>query len=418
LTALAAAAPALTVVPPSPTAPFSATRGDLKFDRACRTVTVAMLASSPACGARVARGETGPTIEVVLASHQAAPTAETLRAALPLLERAIAAEGHPAALYLAGAMLTTGELLQPDFARGVPLLERAAAGGNAAAADLLAGMVLEGRGTAQDVARAIRLYEQAAAGGMEGSATRLGTLYLTNRHLPRDVGKGRRVLEAARAAGVRGADAYLLSLEAEGRSRNYQIHPSADPAKVEVRDEKLLAVSEVNPGFGFTDEFRRIHYSAYSDPALLARLEREQASLPTPYLFELARRMAAVSEEKARGYVLLAQLRLSYDVNRCVDADTAQASALWTTLIARDVQFAFRNLKPEKAAEAVRFALDREAAMPADTRPWWVCYGGLNTYPTIEEGKPVPLRLKPEAEWPALRKAAREAFSAEMATYR
>jgi hypothetical protein len=415
LAALAAAPAGPAIAPPTVTAQFSASAGNLRFDRACAAVTLQSLAANAGCAARVGRGETGPTIEVIMATYEAAPKASTVAAALPLLDRAIAAEHHPAASYLAGSLLTTGELVQPDYARGLAYLEQAVAGGNIAAADLLGLMVLEGRGTAQDVPRAIRLFEQAAAGGMEGSANRLGLLYLDGQYLPRDVARGRDILERAKAAGVRGAAENLLALDAEARSHNYQIHPSEDPAKIEIRDYKMLEIPPVPPAFGFTDDFRRLHYSAYSDAAALARLERDYPALPTPYIFELARRMAAVSPDKARGYFMVAQLRLQYDIRRCADAQAGEAGPLWSALVARELRSTFTQAGPAQIDAAVAFAFEREAAMPGDTRPWWVCYGGMASYAALAGDKPPPLSLVPQSQWPALRQAVRDELTRMLA---
>ncbi|HEY0011378.1 MAG TPA: hypothetical protein VGB79_00835 [Allosphingosinicella sp.] len=411
----AAQAPAVSPVPaiaaPDESAPFSAAAGRLIFDRNCDGLTFDTLPANTACAARVARGETGPSIKVAFTSLQASRSPATIAAAIAQLERAIAAENHPAALYAAGSLLTTGELAFPDYARGIPHLERAAAGGNAAAADLLAGFVLTGRGTPQDVPRAVALYERAAAGGMDGAATRLALLYLTDRHLPRDVPRGRRILEAAAAANVRGAAQMLLMLGSEENARNYQLHPDADPARIEVRNHPTLANPEIPPAFGFTDEFRRTFYASLSDPAILARLERDHASLPTPWLYELARRSALVSPERGLGWLMLARLRMSYDAMRCADPQAREGPAAWEMLVRPDFFSILAHATPEQMRAARTFALARDAALPAGTRPWWVCHAGMAGFAAAAEGPPA-LRLVPESEWPAIRTRLREATAA------
>ncbi|HZF95196.1 MAG TPA: hypothetical protein VEZ20_10045 [Allosphingosinicella sp.] len=397
-----AAAPAPAIAAPSESAPFSATSGRLIFDRDCDGLTFDTLPANRACAARVARGETGPSIKVAFTSLQASRSPATIAAAIAQLERAISAENHPAALYAAGSLLTTGELAFPDYARGIPLLERAAAGGNAAAADLLAGFVLDGRGVAQDVPRAVALYERAAAGGMDGAATRLALLYLTERHIPRDVPRGRRILEAAAAANVRGAAQYLLMLGSEENASNYQLHPDPDPARIEVRNHPTLANPEIPPAFGFTDEFRRVHYSSLSDPAILSRLERDHANLPTPWLYEIARRAALVSPERGLGWLMLARLRMSYDAMRCADPQAREGPTAWEILVRPDFYSILAHATPEQMRGARLFALERDAALPAGTRPWWVCHAGMGGFAAAAEGPP-PLRLVPESEWPAIR---------------
>ena len=425
LVALTGAAPpqrptqALKIVPVSPDARLGSTRGALGLDGACASVTLATLSADPACAARLARGESGPTLEVVMATRAAAPGDRETTGLLPPLDRAIVAEGHPALLFLAGFLLTADELTRRDYPRGVAYLEKAVAGGNAAAADLLATMVLEGRGIPRDPIRATALLEQAAAGGVENSAMRLALLHLDGYHRPRDVAKGRRILEQAAAAGISVASTYLGLLDMEGRSHGYQIHPDENPAKVEVRDYTVIETPKLLPAFGFTDALKQVHFSAYSDPALLARLERDHATLPSPFLFELARRMAAVSAEKAQGYYFLAQMRMNYDIERCVDSSEAsQALPLWDKFLLPDLVPAFVSLDPAGIQRAGKFALEREAAMPGGTRPWWICYAGMASYAAMADGKPPPLRLKPEAEWPVFRKAARDGLTQALASAR
>lgn len=397
------------VAAPDPTAQFSATRGAIKFDRVCREVTLARLQASPACAARAGRGETAASIELAMSTIMAAGSGTEADAGLAVLERAVAAENHPAAHYLLGSLLATAEAIPPDYPRAVRHLEQAVAGGNVAAADLLAMLVLEGRGTAQDIPRGISLLERAMAGGMAGSATRLAMLYLQGSFVSPDPARARTILEAAVAAGDPQASAILAMMS--GKVTNYQMHPSPEHGP-ELRVYGAMDSPAIPPAFGFTDEFRKLHHSAYSDPAILARLEREQASLPTPYLYELARRIAPVSADKARAYWMLARLRMIYDSKRCADPTALEAVQLWDMLLMRDLRFALARISPAEKKAAVEWALSRESAMPGDTRPWWLCYSGMAAYTAALQDKPVPLALKPAAEWPKLRREARDSLKA------
>ena len=408
LAAAQTAAPPPKVAPPDPTAQFSGGSGAIKFDRVCRDIKAAQLAANRACADRVARGETAPSIEVAMATIMAASGREEAAAGFAVIERAIAVENHPAAHYLIGSLLGTAERFPPDYPRAVRHLEQAVAGGNIAAADLLGTLVLEGRGIAQDVPRADSLFARAMAGGMAGSAVRLALLYLQGIYLPKDEARGRAILDAAVAAGDQGASTMLTMMTAKVTA--YQMHPRADGA--ELRVYCALDTPRIPPAFGFTDDFIKLHHSAYSDPAILARLEREQASLPTPYLYELARRAAAASPEKARGYWMLARLRMIYDATRCADPSAIEAVGAWDRVVMRDLNFAVAGIKPAEIKAAVEFALAREAAMPGDARPWWVCYSGMAAYSTALDKKPAPLALKPASDWPKIREEARGRFKA------
>jgi uncharacterized protein len=416
LLAAAAAPPEPVSDPPvgpiDPRASHSDSAGPVAIDMACANVTVATAASDPGCAAKLARGETG-TVLIVAAKSMSGPgaTPESFAAALALVDKAIAAENRGAAHYLAGNLLTTGQIVAPDYARGLPHLEAGVAGGSPAAADLLGIMALEGRGMPRDVARAVALFRQAAAGGMGGSAVRLAQLYLNGRDLPRDEATARRILAAAAAAGDPRAQVPLMMLDGEDKVSNYQIHPAADPAKVEVRRYRTFDNPAIPPAFGFTDEFQRLHYSAFSDPAALAGLERDYASLPTPYIYELARRIGPHAPDKGRGYLLLARMRMVYDARRCPDRQAIEAVTAWDGLMGPDLAYLFRRLDPAGLKAALDFAFAREAALPGDSIPWWVCYSGLAMYGALADGKPVPVPLTDKAEWPRVRQEVHDAMA-------
>lgn len=404
IAAAQAAAPAVTVAPPDPAAHFSGAGGNVKFDSVCRGLTAETVAPDPGCAQRLARGETAASIDIAVGTIMKAASRQEAEAGLALVERAVAAEDHPAAHYLLGSLLTTGERVPPDYRRGVMHLEKAVAGGNAAAADLLATLLLSGRGVRQDVPRALSLYEKAIAGGMKGTATRLAVHYLQGVAVPKDTARGRALLDAAAAAGHQDASTALAMLTAT--STNYQMHPYADRPP-ELRTYNPLEMPRIPPAFGYTDEFARLFHSDLGDPAILARLERDQATLPTPYLYELARRLSFTAPDKARGYWMLARMRMSYDASRCEDAQAMEAVNGWDMLMLPELRPALAGMTPEQIRAGVEFALAREASLPADARPWWVCYAGMAAYAPALEGKPVPLKLKPAADWPKLRDKAR-----------
>lgn len=406
-----AAAPAQLpkIAPPNPRAFFTGGSAPLIVDGACRGLTIATLAASRPCSDRVERGESAPIIEVAMTTIMSAADDATAKAGLALLEKAIAAEDHPAIHYLLGSLLTTGERFPPDYLRGIAHLEKAVAGGNVAAMDLLAINVLEGRGTAQDPARAIALFERAAAGGMAGSAVRLASYHLKGEWIPKDESRGRAILDAAQAAGD--PQARMAMLMATAKITNYQLHPRAD-GEPELRGYGAFDSPPIPPGFGFTDDFAKVHRAAFSDAAVAARLEREHASLPTPYTYELARRTVATDPAKALGWYMLARLRMSYDAGRCASPQALEALQGWDMLVHRDLAAVLRYAPAAQHQAAVDFALKEEARLPAATRPWWVCYASMEAFGTAMEKKPVALALRPAAEWPSIRDKAREAIKA------
>jgi len=73
-----AAAPVPAIAAPSESAPFSAASGRLIFDRDCDGLTFDTLPANRACAARVAQGETGPSIKVAFTSLEASRSPATI----------------------------------------------------------------------------------------------------------------------------------------------------------------------------------------------------------------------------------------------------------------------------------------------------------------------------------------------------
>lgn len=196
-------------------------------------------------------------------------------------------------------------------------------------------------------------------------------------------------------------------MDGEAQVSNFQLHPRSDGSGVAVRQHKTFDNPAIPPSFGFTTEFQEVFYDDLSDPAILERLEREYVGLPTPYIYELARRTALSNPERALGYYFLAEMRMAYDAGRCANAEAREAVSGWDRFMLPGLAPFIRRLTPKQSRLAVSFALEREASMPAATRPWWVCYTGLQNYQAALAGNEIELALKPEAEWPAVRQQIR-----------
>jgi len=405
LIALAAAASHVTVVPADPTAPFKSSSGALKFDPTCRDYTLDSVASDPSCAARVEKLEPAPALAI--ATTTLVRTPERSRDAVNLLERTAAATDHPAVHYFLGTVLGTAERIPPDYSKAVKHLTIAAERGNPAAADLLASLLIAGKGAPRDVPRAIQLYETAAANGFPNAAVALGKLYLAGRHVPKNEARGREWLDAAASVNVPTA-AQLAALAAnDAKVSNFQLIPAPEPTAVKAVRYGTFDNPDIPPNFGFDPAFQAVHYAPYDDADTLARLERGAATLPTPYLYELARRLASHDPERAIRTYLLARTRMTYDSSRCEDSAALEAVRAWDMLVARDIRFLFASGRP--SAALVEGALADEAKLRADMQPWWVCRSGMAAMTAAMDGKPGPLKLKAASEWPALREAARTA---------
>jgi TPR repeat protein len=325
---LAAAVPQspVQVAPADPTAMFKFNGGALKFDPSCRDYSLDTVASNPDCAARIAKGEAAP-----ITSHRSedigfvpARTADALK----LLQLSAAATDSPAVHYFLGTVFGTAERVQPNYALAVRHLSVAAERGNPAAADLLASLLIAGKGAPRDVPRAVRLYEAAAANGFPTAAVALAKLYLAGKFVTKDAERGLAWLDAA--AAVNAPTAAELAILARGQSKitNFQLIPSADPNMVRVVRYGTFDNPDIPPNFGFDSDFQALHDAPYDDVATLARLEKGAASMPTPYLYELARRLASRDPSRSLQTYLLARTRMAYDVSRCADPAAVEALAL------------------------------------------------------------------------------------------
>ena len=406
---LAAAAPQATVTvnPADTTALLKGDGGALKFDPTCRDYTIETVQSNPTCAARVAKGEAAPSLAI------AATTLKSLPAksydVVHLLERSATATNSPAVHYFLGSILGTAERLQPNYAVAVRHLGIAAERGNPAAADLLANLLIAGKGVPRDVPHAIHLYEMAAANGWPNAAVSLGKLYLAGKVVPRDETRGLAWLDAAAAVNVPTAAQLAALARNQAKITNFQLIPSADPAKVKAVRYGTFDNPDIPPNFGFDPAFQAVHDAPYDDPTTLARLERNATNLPTPYLYELSRRLAARDAPRSLTTYLVARTRMTYDAARCADPASLESLRAWDMLVAPDLRFLFVSGRPTPAI--VNAALAEERKLPADTQPWWVCRSGMTAMTAAISDKAGPLQLKPVSQWPELRSAAQAQLS-------
>ncbi|WP_198161844.1 tetratricopeptide repeat protein [Sphingomonas sp. TDK1] len=375
----------------------------MKIDPSCRDYTLDTVQTNPDCAARVAKGEAAPSLAIAAMTLQSVPARRA--DAVQLLKRSAEVTGSPAVHYLLGSVLGTAQQVQPDYALAVRHLGIAAERGNPAAADLLASLLLAGKGAPRDVPRAISLYERAAANGFPSAAIALGKLYLAGKRVPKDEARGQAWLDAAAAANAPTAAQLAALAKGDTKVSNYQLIPSADPAKVKLVRYGTFDNPDIPPSFGFDPEFQKIHDAPYDDRETLATLEKGAAAMPTPYLYELARRLASLDPGRSLSTYLLARTRMAYDAARCADPAAAEALRAWDMVVAPDLRFLFAAGAPPRVA--IEQALSQEATLPADTQPWWVCRSGMAEMSAAMNGQAGALKLKPASAWPDLRKTAR-----------
>ncbi len=385
------------------TSQFKGDGTSLKMDPSCRDYTLDNVASDPICAARVAKAEPAPSLAIAINTIKDTPARRA--DAIALLERSAKSSDSPAVHYLLGNLLASPSIMRPDYSRAVNHLSIAASRGNPAAADLLASLILDGKGARRDVSKAIELYEVAAANGFPDAAVSLGKFYLMGRHEPIDATRGRAWLEAAAAVGATSAAQLATLASPSSKARNFQLMPAADDGAVRIVEYGIFDNPDIPPNFGFDTTFQEVYETEFDDAATRTMLQSQAYAMPTPYLYELARRLAPYDPAKATKTYLIARMRMEYDANRCADPAAKEALRAWDMLIREDIGFLFIDGPPTK--DVVLEALVDEAQMPGDTQPWWVCRSGMAEMTAAMNGKVGPLRLRPTADWSKLRETAR-----------
>lgn len=323
----------------------------------------------------------------------------------------MAAKDHPAIHYFLGTLYGTAERLRPDYAKARRHLTIAADRGNPAAADLLGTLLVQGKGGPRDVPGAIARYEYAMGHGYPNAVMRLAELYLRGRFVARDDARAGALLDAAAAAGVQQASYFKVMLDGAGKITNYQLLPADDDKGVKAERYGPFDNPLIPPNFGFDPAFQATYFAPFSDAAIVADLQRTAPARPTPYLYELARRLSERDPDRALQTYFVARMRMTYDALRCADPAAMESLRAWDMIVAPDLLFALRGPQ-SNVREAARQALASEAALPSGTRPWWVCRSGMTAMQAALEGRPAPLALKPVAEWPTLREQARQPLKA------
>lgn len=346
----------------------------------CSEVDKRRVAELPGCRALLDKGDVGATLQTAPRMMTAGNPNFDPPGGIRLLERTIAATDNAAAHYLLGAILANGERVPPRYAAARDHLTRAVAGGNPAAADLLALLWLRGQGGPQDIGKALELYETAVAGGFASGFNNLLEAYLTGRWTPPNPARVEALLTAAEAAGY--------------------------PQIAQIRAQIAGAAKMIN--------VQTIPPAGNGPPSYIAYKGFESPELPTPYIYELARRIAPTDPREARILYQLAAIRMIYDGERCADRTAPQGAIGWPPLMRQQMNFALTPV-PDQAAVTAE-VLAREAALPGDTVPVWLCYHGISGSQAGLAGERLEPFLVPAAQWPEIRAKTRQAAAASFAS--
>lgn len=410
---LVAASPTVppAVAPPVEMPLLHSDSGVLKLNPACDGLDMSTVATRPACNEAFKRLE--PAAVVPIARRTLAADGETAPQVIELLESSAAAGDHPTLHTMIGVILSTGQVIPPDYSKAVRHFRRAADAGNPLAALFLGQMLLEGRGTDRNILEGLAMARKAASLGAPKGATDVALMYFSGQILPKDETLGRTWIDATAAAGDEEAKRIRALIAAGESAQTMQVMPAAKSSEVEVVSFGPLSAPPVRSDYGFTRAFAAVHDKAFSDPATLAWLEANYRELPTPFLFEFSRRLAGVDPARAKRMLHLGQMRMAYDVLRCSDPKAAApATAAWTNLVLAQAQFLTRTPVSDEMLDEI---LELEQELSADQDPWWVCWSGLSAMAVAAMPSDIRrLNLKPRSNWPMLREQSRTLFTDAM----
>lgn len=347
--------------------------------------------------------------------------------AMPLLREAADA-GNPHAQALMGQILLNGRSGVTDPAQAAAWFQKVAAGTSRFAAFAqynLAALYWNGRGVPKDPAASLRLYEQSARNGFaEAQGLLVGAYYRGDFGVKNLVQSLKWALVVEAGGDPRGktvadslrreaAPDQISAAVAEARALfpRMKIADAAAPlggaVPLRLEEQKGLPKEPVSPSAGFTKDFEALHRRPLTENAVLVpQLKANLATLPTPYIFELARRTFV--DDKPEGVTLfwLARLRAIYDATRCTDGTAAQGILQWNAIVGDVLRYIGEN--PEVSRTSKLAAIQRESALPANTSPQWICVHGIKAVLAASRGQPMENWLKPEADWPEPRQSARD----------
>lgn len=375
--------------------------GVVERNSSCAGVSYNSLDNYPLCASQYRSANLHALLYVTIQSMN--KSLDERRSAIASLEAANSGVGHPAIDYLLANMFGTGRGPTINYRKARFYAARAAEQGNAAAANLLATFLIDGKGGPRDVDEGLRWHRYAATNGFAVSGYLLGGLYAKGQLVERDLDLAKAYFEATADAGLEQARRYASLIDMGDKVQNLQLIPAPHPADVEIINYTTLENPEIPPAFGFTPKFQEIYRRPHSDEQTLQYLEENFRQLPTPYTFELSRRLISTDNDRAIVLQQAGRIRLAYDIERCVDPAAKEALSAWNRIYVPE--FGSLLIISSPAKTLIESAIAEFQMADLDTEPWWICRAGTIEYSRAASGDPGPLRLKPRAEWPAIQES-------------
>jgi len=354
-----------------------------------------------------------------------------------------------------------------DFATALRLLAEAGNGGDTRADVLLGQLLLNGQAGIQDPKQAAAWYGRGAKANPQGdpnvaiAQANLASLYVTGNGVPKDVNEGMRLYELSAINGfpdgaatlvgayTRGGDikidnvqalkwAFVMTAQGDARgpavvnqlrqrvtaseaaqakaaaqkqfpNLTFAEPSSGAPIPLQMSVQQGMMKEPVSPSAGYTPQFDALHRQpTENNAAVIAQIKSQMKTLPPPYLYELARRVFPDDNQEGVTWFWLARMRATYDAERCTDQTAGQGIQQWNAIT--DNVVAFIKDHPEASRRGKRQALDREASLPPDNSPEWICVNGIQAAFAGMQGKKLENWLKPATEWPGIRQKIRDGY--------
>jgi hypothetical protein len=154
------------------------------------------------------------------------------------------------------------------------------------------------------------------------------------------------------------------------------------------------------------------------DQAIIDRLTKERNQLPTPYLYELARRTLARDKPRALYWFNLAELRLQYDARRCQDTSALRSINLAQNALAHLMGEVIQYAQDQsKVAASLRSLRSRGEIFDGKTSPWWICSHTEQALAAAKSGATLKSAqwLKPENEWWSIKQGVNDILDQNIA---
>ncbi len=150
--------------------------------------------------------------------------------------------------------------------------------------------------------------------------------------------------------------------------------------------------------------------TAAEKDALVASIIKTPGEMPPPVFMHVATRLFEKGDKAgAYRWFCFGLLRAQYDAMRCADATARQGVSIMTSNVEPELKRFPGTLTPEQVDAFAQSVLALDEATPYAYDHRWINLHGMGAFLNNDGKKPHSV---PEAEWPALRKEARDGLPA------